>query len=210
MWDPIPEPNESVQWSGACQNGVAQGRGVAQWFKDGKFESRTEGEWRDGKRNGHGVYTSANGDRYEGQWRDGQPIKGFSTGSKHETEIPLQKEAGTLVVPVRINDALTLNFIVDSGAADVSIPADVVMTLIRLGTIKNSDFLGEQTYRLADGSTFPSDTFRIRLLKVGDREIENVTGSIASVAGGLLLGQSFLSRFKSWSIDNNRQMLLLD
>jgi hypothetical protein len=27
------------------------------------------------------------------------------------------------------------------------------------------------------------------------------------VAGGLLLGQSFLSRFKSWSIDNQRQAL---
>ncbi len=113
------------------------------------------------------------------------------------------------MVPVKINDALTLNFIVDSGSADVRVPADVVMTLIRLGTITTSDFIGKQTYRLADGSEAPSDTFRIRRLTVGGREVVNVTGSIAGVEGSLLLGQSFLSRFKSWSIDNNTHRLLL-
>jgi predicted aspartyl protease len=46
-------------------------------------------------------------------------------------------------------------------------------------------------------------------MKVGDREINNVTGSVAKIEGSLLLGQSFLSRFKSWSIDNERGLLLL-
>lgn len=124
--------------------------------------------------------------------------------------IPLRKQAGTFMVPVMINNALTLNFIIDSGAADVSIPADVVLTLIRTGTLRDADFLGTQIYRLADGSTVPSLTFRIRVLKVGDRDIENVTGSVAGVKGSLLLGQSFLSRFKSWSIDNQRQVLVLE
>jgi hypothetical protein len=78
-------------------------------------------------------------------------------------------ESGTYVVPVLINDAITLDFIVDSRAVDVSIPADVVMTLMRTGTLKDTDFLGEQTYVLADGSTVPSQTFRIRSLKVGNK-----------------------------------------
>jgi clan AA aspartic protease (TIGR02281 family) len=126
----------------------------------------------------------------------------------YASEIPLQKLNGTLVVPVSINGALTLNFVVDSGATDVSVPADVVLTLIRTGTLLTEDFLGTKTYRLADGSTFPSATFRIRSLKVGSREIENVVASVAKVEGSLLLGQSFLNRFKSWSIDNQRQLLL--
>jgi predicted aspartyl protease len=105
--------------------------------------------------------------------------------------------------------AVTLDFVVDSGASDVVIPADVVMTLVRTGTLKETDFIGEQTYTLADGSTVPSATFRIRSLTVGDRVVENVTGGIAPVQGALLLGQSFLSRFKSWSIDNDRQGLML-
>ena len=36
---------------------------------------------------------------------------------------------------------------------------------------------------------------------VGDVVVENVTGSVAPAQGSLLLGQSFLGRFKSWSID---------
>ena len=119
------------------------------------------------------------------------------------------QDGGTFRVPVTINGQLTLKFVVDSGASDVSIPADVVMTLVRTETIADGDFLGKQTYTLADGSTVPSQRFVIRSLKVGDRLLENVTGSIAPVAGSLLLGQSFLSRFKSWSIDNQRQALIL-
>ena len=83
------------------------------------------------------------------------------------------------------------------------------MTLMRTGTLKESDFSREKTYVLADGSKVPSQTFRIRSLKVGGKVLENVHGSVASVQGSLLLGQSFLSRFKSWSVDNSEHSLLL-
>lgn len=130
-------------------------------------------------------------------------------GGQGESIVPMVGDGGTFAVPVTINNQLTLKFTVDSGAADVSIPADVVMTLIRTGTISDADFLGKETYRLADGSTVPSQRFVIRSLSVGDKTLENVIGSMAPVSGGLLLGQSFLSHFKSWSIDNQRQALIL-
>jgi hypothetical protein len=126
-----------------------------------------------------------------------------------ETIVPMVGDGGTFRVPVTINGQLTLNFVIDSGAADVSVPADVVMTLLRTGTITDTDFLGKQTYVLGDGSKVPSEQFVIRSLRVGDKTLENVRGSIAPVAGGLLLGQSFLSRFNTWSIDNQRQALIL-
>ena len=81
---------------------------------------------------------------------------------------------------------------------------------MRADTIDESDFLGTKAYQLADGSTVPSQTFRIRVLNVGGLEIDNVTASIGDVKGTLLLGQSFLSRFRSWSIDNQRQVLVLN
>jgi predicted aspartyl protease len=129
--------------------------------------------------------------------------------SANQILIPLQRQGGTFVVPVQINKAITLNFIVDSGAADVSIPSDVVLTLMRTGTLQETDFIGKQNYKLADGSTVPSPTFRIRSLTVNKVEIGNVKASIVPAAGELLLGQSFLSRFKSWSIDNAKQALVL-
>jgi clan AA aspartic protease (TIGR02281 family) len=125
-------------------------------------------------------------------------------------KVSLKTDGGIFVVPVQINGTITLDFAIDSGAADVSVPADVFSTLVRTGTIKDSDILGEQTYVLADGSELKSVTFTIRSLKVGDNVIENVRGSVASVRGALLLGQSFLGRFKSWSLDNKKHELLLE
>jgi predicted aspartyl protease len=116
---------------------------------------------------------------------------------------------GVFVVPARFNNVITLNAIVDSGAADVSVPADIVLTLMRANTITEADFLGQQTYRLADGSTVPSHQFRIRSLRVGNKTIQNVVATVASVNAEILLGQSFLSRFKSWSIDNEKHALVL-
>jgi clan AA aspartic protease (TIGR02281 family) len=124
--------------------------------------------------------------------------------------VPLKNVSGTFVVPVQINGAITLDFVVDSGASDVSVPSDVFSTLVRTGTIKDTDITGKQTYILADGSKTQSVTFTIKSLTVGDRVVESVRGSVASSQSPLLLGQSFFERFKLWSFDNTNHELLLD
>ena len=124
--------------------------------------------------------------------------------------IDLKQEGGTFVIPVLINDKITLDFMIDSGAADVSIPADVFSTLTRTGTVSPRDLLDKQEYVLADGSKQQSQRFRIRSLRIGAFELRNVIASVAPRAGSLLLGQSFLSRLQSWSIDNQRQALLIN
>jgi predicted aspartyl protease len=60
------------------------------------------------------------------------------TASGDAESIPLSMQGGTFVIPVLINGQITLNFTIDSGAADVSIPADVVSTLIRTGQFKRA------------------------------------------------------------------------
>jgi hypothetical protein len=124
-------------------------------------------------------------------------------------EVALKQESGALLVPVMINDAVRLDFTLDSGASVVSIPADVAMTLMRTGTITRDDFLGNQTFQLADGSTVPSTILRIRSLRVGDLELHDVEASVSDVKGALLLGQTFLGRLSSWSVDNQRHVLIL-
>ena len=49
--------------------------------------------------------------------------------------------------------------------------ADIVSTLLRTKTITEQEFLGQQTYLLADGSRVPSQPFRIRSLKVGNIDL---------------------------------------
>ena len=123
--------------------------------------------------------------------------------------IPLAREGGTLVVPVIINNAVKLDFTVDSGAADVSIPSDVFSTLVRTGTVRQADMRGSRRYVNADGESHESKTFLIRSLKIGNVEVSSVEANVSPPNAPLLLGQSFLKRFKSWSIDNATQELIL-
>ncbi len=218
------------KYVGEWHDGKFYGQGTLEYTSGSKYV----GEWRDAKRNGQGTYTSADGRKYVGDWRDGKRygfgkefdasgrvtyqgywVAGTYFGkspppSMAGTRVKLVKEGGTYAVPVLINGTLTLNFTVDSGASDVMVPADVVITLMRTGTITDKDFIGKQRYRLADGRTIDSRLFIIRSLKVGNKTVRNVRGSVAGVEGSLLLGQSFLGKFKSWSMDNTRHELVLE
>ena len=127
-----------------------------------------------------------------------------------ETRIPLENLGGTMVAPVVINKAIKLNFFVDSGASEVSIPADVFSTLLRTNTLTQTDITGFRNYKNADGEVFRSNTFVIRSLKLGDVEVLNVPAKVAPTNAPLLLGQSFLKRFKTWSINNSTQELILE
>jgi clan AA aspartic protease (TIGR02281 family) len=172
------------------------------------------GEFKDNKYHGRGTMYAPDGSvKQAGIWKEGIFVQGSENSvpdSGGYGGITVKTHGGTFLVPVTINGEITLNFTIDSGASDVSIPADVVSTLIRTGSLESADFLREEKYTLADGSVVPSQTFNIRSLKVGNRVLQNVKGSVASVKGSLLLGQSFLGRFNSWSIDNKRQMLILN
>jgi predicted aspartyl protease len=49
----------------------------------------------------------------------------------------------------------------------------------------------------------------IHSIEVGGHKVRDVLASVAYGRGQLLLGQSFLRRFKSWSINNGRKVLIL-
>ncbi len=105
VWDPNPQLDETVIWSGACTKERAEGFGAAQWFKGGVRIETDEGEWRDGRQAGKGIQTWPSGSydgelsdgepngrgvltlqklRYEGEFRDGKPngVGSLTTGSE--------------------------------------------------------------------------------------------------------------------------------
>jgi len=140
--------------------------------------------------------------------QESSPVEDKESSSAEE--VLLKKNGAIFVVPVEINGALTLDFAVDSGASTVTIPINVYNTLLRSGTINDSDMIGQGTVVLADGSKSKLSVFTIRSLKVGDKTINNVIAAVLPFGGQLLLGQSFLARFKSWSLDNTKHVLLLN
>lgn len=72
VWNPHPQPNESVNWSGSCLNGFAHGRGVLLWLQNGKPYEKDEGEWKEGYQSGIGTQDWQSG-RYEGELLNGEP-----------------------------------------------------------------------------------------------------------------------------------------
>ena len=88
------------------------------------------------------------------------PLQSPSTNAAVSVPM-LRTSSGLYKVPVLINGTLTLNFLIDTGASDVSIPLDVFLTLLRAGTIDDLDIIGEREYTLADGSKSTSTAFRI-------------------------------------------------
>ena len=203
------------RYEGEYRDDKKNGRGTSYYASGDRYE----GEYRDGERNGRGTYYHASGKVTAGFWQYGKyvgttALADNTTSNTTSTQatsnrVRMVQSGGIFKVPVRLNDQLTLDFMVDSGASDVTVPADVVMTLIRTKTITDSDFRGEQVYVLADGSRVKSRTFILRSLRVGNQTVQNVEASVADIKGSLLLGQSFLRRFKTWSIDNTTNELVL-
>lgn len=64
-----------VTWSGDCQSGYAQGKGVAKWYNGKQYTSRYQGIFVDGKLQGKGridweIITNCDFDYYEGELKD--------------------------------------------------------------------------------------------------------------------------------------------
>ena len=126
-----------------------------------------------------------------------------------EEEIPLHRQGNTYSLTVLVNGIIPIPFILDTGAGDVLLPADVVFTLLRTGTLQSSDFISYRPYVLADGRELPSAQLKIRELQVGQHTARNVIAGVGRLGSDALLGQSFLSRFGSATIDYKRNVLVL-
>jgi hypothetical protein len=214
------------KYVGQFKDGKANGQGTYT-SPDGR---KYVGNFKDFRMDGQGTYTWANGDNHVGQFKDNKlngPGTTYSSygsilqsgiwvednflGPENEhLTVTMENVGGVYKVPIRINDTISLTAILDSGSADVSIPADVVATLFHSNTLSSADFIGARTYVLADGSKLPSQRFVIKSLSIGSKTLENVTANIIPAKAAILLGQSFLSHFSSWSIDNDKHALILN
>ena len=126
-------------------------------------------------------------------------------------EVPLKFVDNVYKLPVNLNGAITIDFVLDLGASDVSISPDIFLVLYKAGTIKDEDFIGTQTYQFADGSTAKSNVFLLKSLQFGDFVLKNVRTSVSnSINSPLLLGQSALKKLKSYRIDNTRSVLIVE
>ena len=80
LLDPYYSPGVSFTWSGTTKGGKANGYGVAIKYMNGEFESKYEGTYKDGIREGKGVFTHKDGSVKSGVFVNGQLTgKGIGT-----------------------------------------------------------------------------------------------------------------------------------
>lgn len=123
-------------------------------------------------------------------------------------EVKLESSGGVFEFPVVLNGVLKINVILDSGAAEVSMSPDILTTLIKTKTIKDSDFLPGKIYSFADGSKAKSMRFNLSSLQIGTKVLHNVECGIAnSIDAPMLLGQSALQKLGKYIIDYKKGTL---
>ncbi len=132
VWNPNPQPGETVTWTGACAGGKAQGTGTLTWahdagaqtsngrLVDGEYNGHwvlrdeegtvSEGYFVDGEENGHWVVRFASGQVQEGPYLDGEPngnwIIRFASGEVQEGPIVDGEQNGHWVVRFADGDTM--------------------------------------------------------------------------------------------------------
>lgn len=124
-------------------------------------------------------------------------------------EIKLKSMGGVYTVPVRLNNSLTMEFMIDTGAADVGLSEGTTSKLLKTGVMAEHDFKGSETYTLADGSSVKCRSLTLRNIRIGERELSDIKASACPGNPPLLLGQSFLKKLGAWAMDYNRNVLVV-
>ena len=199
---------DNSKYVGEFKNEYFEGMGKFYYPNGDRFE----GVYKKGKKNGAGVLYFANGGKIMGEWKNDEFISGGDTKGEKEIQEKIVKllrtESNLFEIPIKINNVLDIPFIMDTGASETFLTADVVMTLYRAHTITDADLLEGDYFTDAQGKVNYNARFKIREINIGGIIIKNVSAGIAStINASNLLGQNVLSKLGKFTIDYSNNTL---
>ena len=126
------------------------------------------------------------------------------------TEVPIiRRVGGTFNVDCSVN-GLALNMIFDTGASDVSISKVEADFMLKNNYLSMSDIKGKQYYQTADGGISEGTVITLKEVRIGDAVLHNVDASVVkSQKAPLLLGESVLQKFGTFTVDNINSKLII-
>lgn len=134
-----------------------------------------------------------------------------SSSRKTSNEVVLIKKDGVFYVPVEIDGVLSVRMILDTGASDLRLSPDAVLTLLKRGMIADKDWLPGKYYRQANGSRVKSQRLLLKSVRLGSRLFTNIACSIStSMQAPMLLGQNVLERLGKYTIDHRKSVLIFE
>jgi hypothetical protein len=100
-------------------------------------------------------------------------------------------------------------WMIDSGSSDLLVSDEFVKMLKQQKIISELNFIGEGHASLANNTRISCKRYKIDKVKIGRFVIDNVILSSSNGVREFLVGKSLLNKFRSWTIDNKNNLLIL-
>jgi len=127
-----------------------------------------------------------------------------------EVRIKMTENNGVRHIPVKINGQ-ELNFVFDTGAASICISTLEAIVLVKNGLLSKDDIIGQEGMIDATGGFSVNTKINLRKVAIGDKELYNVEAVVIENPGAVcLLGQTVLSRFGKYTIDNQNNEIIFN
>jgi aspartyl protease family protein len=127
-----------------------------------------------------------------------------------KTTVKMREENGVCYIPMKINGQ-ELDFVFDTGASSICISMLEAMVLAKNGSLTDKDVIGEQEFQDATGRISAGTKINLKTVKIGDKELHNVEATIIENPNAeCLLGQTVLSRFGAYKIDNAKKEIVFE
>ncbi|GHT39890.1 hypothetical protein AGMMS49965_07210 [Bacteroidia bacterium] len=134
----------------------------------------------------------------------------FNVGQPKPVVVKMHEKNGVRYIPMKINGQ-ELDFVFDTGASSICISLLEARILVKNGLLSNDDVIGEEQFRDATGRLSVGTKINLNTVKIGDKELYNVEATIIDNYGApCLLGQTVLSRFGTYKIDNAKQEIVFE
>lgn len=115
--------------------------------------------------------------------------------------VKMRQEHGVYYIPARINGQ-ELEFVFDTGASGVLISQVEATLLWKQGKLTEEDILGKVQNFIADGSVVNNTAIILRSVEVAGVTLHDIEAYVSqNSTAPLLLGQSVMSRFGSFTLD---------
>ncbi|MCQ2147290.1 MAG: TIGR02281 family clan AA aspartic protease [Bacteroidales bacterium] len=125
-------------------------------------------------------------------------------------EVPIvRRNGGTFDVECQVN-GLPLSMIFDTGASDVTISKVEADFMLKNKYLSQSDIKGKQYYQIANGDISEGTVINLKEVRIGGAVLKNVNASVVkNQKAPLLLGESVLSKFGTFTVDNINSKLII-
>ena len=130
--------------------------------------------------------------------------------NSQQTRIKMVEANGVRYIPMKINGQ-ELNFIFDTGASSICISTLEAIILVKNGLLSEKDVIGQQGYVDANGGFSVGTVINLKTVQIGNKELNNVEATIIeNPRAECLLGQTVLSRFGKYTIDNQNNEIIFE